>query len=98
MVHWHAGRSKNQIAASLGVDRRTISKYVAPAIAAGMRPGGPPLGEAEWAARLREWLPELADRRPRQVTWPAIAVHHEYWAAPIFRTAPGVAARDAVPA
>ena len=78
LVHWHAGRSKNQIAASLGVDRRTISKYVAPAIAAGIRPGGPPLGEAEWAARVREWFPELADTRLRQVTWPAIAVHHEY--------------------
>ncbi len=78
LVHWHAGRSKNQIAASLGVDRRTISKYVAPAIAAGMRPGGPPLGEAEWAARVREWFPELADTRLRQVTWPAIAAHHEY--------------------
>ena len=78
LVHWHAGRSKNQIAASLGVDRRTISKYVAPAIAAGMRPGGPPLGEAEWAARVREWFPELADTRLRQVTWPVIAAHHEY--------------------
>jgi DNA-binding transcriptional regulator LsrR (DeoR family) len=29
LVHWHAGRSKNQIASSLGVHRRTVSKYVA---------------------------------------------------------------------
>ena len=78
LVHWHAGRSKNQIAASLGADRRTVSKYVAPAVEAGLRPGGAPLGEAEWAARVREWFPELADTRLRQVTWPAIAVHHEY--------------------
>ena len=78
LIHWHAGRSQNQIAASLGVDRRTIRKYTAAAIAAGMRPGGPPVSEAEWAARVREWFPELADGRLRQVTWPAIAAHHEF--------------------
>src|SRR6266700_3572884 len=81
LIHWHAGRSQNQIAASLGVDRRTIRKYTAAAAAAGMRPGGPPASEAEWAARVREWFPELADTRLRQVTWPAIAAHHDYIAA-----------------
>lgn len=81
LVNWHAGRSKNQLAPSLGMHRRTISKYVAPAIAAGLHPGGPPLSEAEWAACVREWFPELADPRLRQVTWPAIAEHHEYIAA-----------------
>jgi hypothetical protein len=30
LVHWHAGRSQNEIAASLGVDRKMIRKYVAP--------------------------------------------------------------------
>lgn len=54
LVHWHAGRSKNQIAASLGVDRRTITKYVAPAIAAGIRPGGSAISEAEWAELIRD--------------------------------------------
>jgi hypothetical protein len=78
---WHAGRSKNQIASSLGVNRRTISKYVAPAVAAGMHPGGPALTELQWAQWVREWFPELADTRLRQVTWPAIAEHHEYIAA-----------------
>ena len=43
-----------------------------------MRPGGPPVSEAGWAARVREWFPELADGRLRQVTWPAIAAHHEF--------------------
>jgi len=81
LVHWHAGRSKNQIASSLGVHRRTVSKYVAPAVAAGLVPGGPPLSEAQWAARVREWFPELADTRLRQVTWPAIEKHHEFIAA-----------------
>jgi transposase len=81
LVHWHAGRSKNQIASSLGVHRRTVSKYVAPAVAAGLVPGGPPLSEAQWAERVREWFPELADTRLRQVTWPAIEKHHELIAA-----------------
>lgn len=78
LVHWHAGRSKSEIAASLGVDRKTISNYVAPAIAAGIRPGGPPISEARWARLVAEWFPELSDTRLRQVTWLAIAAHHEF--------------------
>ena len=78
LVHWHAGRSSTEIAASLGVDRKTVRKYVVAAQAAGVVPGGPALGEAEWDARVREWFPELADTRLRQVTWPAIEPHHEY--------------------
>ena len=63
---------------SLNVDRKTVRKYVAVAEAAGMVPGGPPLSEAEWDAKAREWFPELADTRLRQVTWPAIEPHHEF--------------------
>jgi transposase len=80
LLHWHAGRSKNEIAASLGVDRKTIRKYVGPAEAAGLVPGGPPVAEAEWTARAREWFPELTDTRLRQVTWPEIAKYHEFLA------------------
>ena len=40
LVHWHAGRSLNEMSQSLGVDRKTIRKYVAPAAAAGIVPGG----------------------------------------------------------
>jgi site-specific DNA recombinase len=36
LVHWHAGRSLNEMSGSLGVDRKTIRKYVAPAVAAGV--------------------------------------------------------------
>lgn len=35
-VHWYAGRSKSQVGASLGVDRKTVRKYLAPAEAAGI--------------------------------------------------------------
>ena len=43
LAHWYAGRSKNQIAESLGLDRKTVRKYLAPAEAEGLAPGGPPV-------------------------------------------------------
>jgi transposase len=78
LVHWHAGRSLNEMSQSLGVDRKTLRKYVAPAVAAGLAPGGPAKSEQEWHELVREWFPELADTRLRQVTWPAIGEHHDY--------------------
>jgi hypothetical protein len=78
LVHWHAGRSLNEMSQSLAVDRKTIRKYVAPAVAAGIVPGGPVKSEGEWQDLVREWFPELSDTRLRQVTWPAIGEHHDY--------------------
>jgi Integrase core domain len=78
LMHWHAGRSKNEMAQSLGVDRKTLRKYIAPAEAAGIRPGGPAMTAEQWAGLVREWFPQLADTRLRQVTWPAIGEHHEF--------------------
>jgi transposase len=78
LVHWHAGRSLNEMSGSLGVDRKTIRKYIAPAVAAGIAPGGPAKSEGEWQDLAREWFPELSDTRLRQVTWPAIGEHHDY--------------------
>jgi len=77
LVHWHAGRSQAEIADSLGVDRKTVRKYTAPAIAVGLAPGGAALGEAEWIALVRGWFPELIDTRLRQSSWPAIEVFHD---------------------
>src|SRR5271166_5329817 len=77
LMHWHAGRSKNEMAGSLGVDRKTLRKYIAP-VAAGIVPGGPAKSEEEWAELVRGWFPQLADTRLRQVTWPAISGHHDY--------------------
>ena len=82
LIHWYAGRSQNELAQSLGVDRKTLRKYIAPAVAAGMVPGGPPMAEARLAARwCAEWFPQLADTRLRQVSWPAIEPHRDYIAA-----------------
>ena len=77
-VHWHAGRSKNEVAGSLGLSRNTVRKYVAAAEAAGMVPGGAPVSGQRWAELAREWFPELADTTLRQVTWPAIGEHRDY--------------------
>ena len=78
MIHWYAGRSQHELATSLGVDRKTLRKYTAPAIAAGMEPGGPPMGESDWRTLVTGWFPELADTGLRQVSWPRIEPHRDY--------------------
>ena len=59
LEHWHAGRPKAVVASSLGIDRKTVRKYVAPAEAAGITPGGPRLSRAEWAELVRRLSPVL---------------------------------------
>lgn len=81
LEHWHAGRPKLVIAESLGLDVKTVRKYVAAAEAAGMAPGGPPLDRASWAELVRAWFPELVDARARSLTHPVIATHRELIAA-----------------
>lgn len=77
LQHWHAGRPKSVVAASLGIDPKTVRKYVAPAEAAGLVPGGPPLSRAEWAELVRGWFPELVDARARSLTFPLIEPFRE---------------------
>jgi transposase len=77
LEHWHAGRPKIVVAASLGVDPKTVRKYVAPAEAAGLVPGGPRLGRAEWAVLVAGWFPELVDAKVRSLTFGAINAHRE---------------------
>ncbi|HEV2369807.1 MAG TPA: IS21 family transposase [Acidimicrobiales bacterium] len=75
LQHWHAGRPKSVIATSLGIDPKTVRKYVGPAEEAGLAPGGPTLSRAEWAELVRGWFPELVDARVRALTYPAIEPH-----------------------
>jgi hypothetical protein len=49
LIHWYAGRSQHELSASLGVDRKTVRKYVGPAVAAGLGPGGPADGRGRLA-------------------------------------------------
>ena len=72
LLHWYACRSKSQIAVSIGADRGTVAKYVAKAEAAGIVPGGPPVGRDVWAVRACEWFPELVDAKARSLTYPEI--------------------------
>jgi len=51
--HWYSGRSQAAVARSLGVDRRTVKKYVSSAERAGISPGGPPIGEEAWPPKSR---------------------------------------------
>ena len=77
LQHWYAGRPKTEVAASLGVDRGTIRKYVTPAEEAGMVPGGDSVSRVEWEGLARGWFPELIDAKARSLTFGEIDVHRE---------------------
>ena len=78
LQHWHAGRPKTVVAASLGVDVKTVRKYVQPAEAEGIAPGdGLVLDRAGWAGRVVGWFPELVDARARSRTWPELEARRE---------------------
>ena len=70
LLHWHAGRSKAEVARALEVDRSTVRKYTAKAEAEGFVRGADPLSREEWSALVREWFPELVDARARSLTHP----------------------------
>ncbi|MCA4135727.1 IS21 family transposase [Arthrobacter sp. M4] len=76
-MHWDAGRSKSELAVSLGMDRKTVQKYLAPAEAEGLVPG---LGLAaeEWKDLVAGWFPTAVDGRLRQITWPEFDARIEW--------------------
>lgn len=70
LEHWQAGRSIKAIHRSLGVDRRTIRKYVRAARARGYHPapgGGPPQGWKVWVAENFPGVTEQWQRTPTLV-------------------------------
>ncbi len=75
LQHWHAQRPIGELCSSLGMDPKTVRKYTAPALAAGICPGGPRLSVQEWSTLVEEWFPDLVDRSLRQRTWPEIEDH-----------------------
>lgn len=77
LVHWYAGRPKSVVADSLGVNRETVAKYVAPAVAAGLVPGGPAIDRGAWAAYVAVWFPELVVADVRHPTFALIACHYD---------------------
>ncbi|HXL62817.1 MAG TPA: IS21 family transposase [Mycobacterium sp.] len=77
--HWNAGRSQVQIYEALNIDRKTIRKYLAPALAEDLQPApDEPFDEELWRARIQRWFPELVDPVARALTWPQIAAHHQW--------------------
>lgn len=77
--HWNAGRSQVQIFQALNIDRKTIRKYLAPALAEGLQPcPEEAFDEALWWARIERWFPELVDPAARALTWGQIAVHRQW--------------------
>ena len=60
--HWNAGRSQVQINEALSIDRKTIRKYLAPALAEGLAPCPDEVFDEQlWRARIGRWFPELVD-------------------------------------
>jgi transposase len=77
--HWNAGRSQVQIHQALSIDRKTIRKYLEPALAEGLQPApDDPFDDQVWRARIERWFPGLVDPAARALTWPQIAAHHEW--------------------
>jgi transposase len=77
--HWHAGRSQVQIFEALHIDRKTIRKYLAPAIAEGLEPAPDAVfDEQVWRERIGRWFPELIDPAVRALTWGQIGEHRQW--------------------
>jgi hypothetical protein len=77
LMHWHAGRRMGELCSSLRVDPKTVRKYSAPALSAGLVPGGPSLSAEQWSVLVEDWFPELVDTAARQSTWPELDAHRE---------------------
>ncbi|MEW6227199.1 MAG: DDE-type integrase/transposase/recombinase [Bacillota bacterium] len=75
LEHRQAGRDNSAIARSLGVDRKTVRKYVAAAVARGVE-RLKPLTREQWVAFAREHFPEAVDRMARS-PWVAELAPHE---------------------
>ena len=64
LTHWYAGRPKAEVAPSIGVDRKTVDKYVTSAEEAGYSPGGPEVSAEAWRQKLLELMARCCS--PRQ--------------------------------
>lgn len=70
-----AGLRQSEIVRTIGIDRKTVVKYVTAATADGMGDDGRPLSPREWENWAARRFPELADGRLRRVTWVSIGAH-----------------------
>ena len=75
--HWDAGESISEMSNRLGLDRKTIRRYVSVADGAGLTPGTG-LGLEAWQNLIRVWFPDRADARLRRSSW-TVFDQHEVW-------------------
>jgi transposase len=75
---WYSGEPLSRVSLMLGVDRKTVKKYVQPAVSAGLTPGGTALADEQWTGLIRDAFPELLDDRVRQPTWSQLDRHYDY--------------------
>jgi hypothetical protein len=66
---WHRGESVTKVSASLGVDRKTVQKYLRCALAADIRPGSRTMSPADWTALIHSSHPQITEPRLRRRTW-----------------------------
>lgn len=78
LERWHRGDSTTDVAAAVGVDRKTVKKYADCALAAGIRPGGPPLTRTDWTSLIARRHPVIADPRLRRTTWRELDEHRDF--------------------
>ena len=81
LTHWYVGRSQNELATSLGVDRKTLRKYTAPRGRGGDGAGRPGDGRGGLAAAGDRVVSPVGRHRLRQSSWPGIEPHRDYIAA-----------------
>ena len=77
LEHWQAGRDNTTIARSLGVDRKTVRKYVEAAKARGVQRSTPATRE-QWVAFVREHFPEAVDRMARSPWAGELAAYEDF--------------------
>ncbi|NIL77312.1 IS21 family transposase [Rhodococcus sp. B10] len=77
--HWNAGRSQVDISEALGLDRKTIRKYLQSAVAEDIEPAPKEVFDEQlWRERIDRWFPALTDPAARALTWEQIAPHHDW--------------------
>ena len=75
--HWQAGRGFRCIAQSLGVDRKTVRKYIRAAVEAGFTQDGQNTPE-EWKAFVKERFPEIVDQAARSSCFGELDGYRDY--------------------
>ncbi|MDI9924415.1 MULTISPECIES: integrase [unclassified Rhodococcus (in: high G+C Gram-positive bacteria)] len=60
--HWNAGRSQVEIHQALGIDRKTIRKYLQPTVRDGIEPTPEEVFDEQlWRERIDRWFPAPSD-------------------------------------